>query len=74
METPVTQLQVERVVGLVLGWNGVHAERSHGDARWWKVRARDVDGRPVRTVLDEGEIRRAIASLMQVAAPLRQAA
>lgn len=71
----VSQIQVERVVGLVLGWTSVHATRvvAEGGAAW-RVSARDLDGRPVRAVFDEAELRHALRSLADLAEPMLRAA
>ena len=74
MDSHVSQIQVERVVGLVLGWHCVTAARVEtAQAPAWRVRARDLDGKPVRAVFDDAEIRHAIRSLTQPVAMLQAA-
>jgi hypothetical protein len=74
MNTHISQIQVERVVGLVLGWHCVTAARVEtSEAPSWRVRARDIDGKAVRAVFDDAEIRRAIYTLTQPVALLQAA-
>ncbi len=74
MNTHISQIQVERVVGLVLGWHCVTAARiDRSDGPAWRVRARDLDGQAVRAIFDDVEIRRALRSLTQPVALLQAA-